>query len=242
MQRSIIKLSLGCFIVVASTILSGCTGGEEAAMRSAAQPVAEKPIPTLSPAVTSAPPKAEAALPPLPPQPDEVRRAVERVYKQTVIFDANRPDHFVQGDFNGDGLADIAAVVKPAEGMLAELNHELAAWLRGDPQKARVPDFSKAVMEDVPKPEPAVIRENDTLLAVIHGYGPTGWRNPEAKQSYLLRNAAGRNMTVQDGKSIFAALKSKEKYLRIQGDVIRQRLSGQVGFLYYTGAKYAWHH
>ena len=43
------------------------------------------------------------------------------------------------------------------------------------------------------KPEmpPLRVEENELLLAVIHGYGTQGWRDAQATQTYLLKNAAG---------------------------------------------------
>ncbi len=218
--------------------LPGCARRDEAAMKLSAPRVAEKRLPTAAP--SPEPPKAEVTL--APPQPDEVQQAVARVYKQAVVFDPNLPGSFLQGDFNGDGWPDIAAVVKPADGMLSELNHELAPWLRGEPQRVQATSLIHGVVRTLPKPEPVVIREHETLLVIIHGHGPNGWRNSEARQSYLLRQVVGRQMTVQDGQPLFAALKRKGKFIRIQGDVIRQTLNGQPGFLYYDGAKYVWHH
>ncbi len=240
MQRRIIALLCCSFIVAAGVALLSCARRNEAAVKSSEPRIPEKRVPMATPSATPEPTKAEVVL--VPPQPGEVQQAIARVYKQAVVFDPKLPRSFLQGDFNGDGWPDIAAVVKPADGMLPELNHELAPWLRGEPQRVQATNLVHGVVRSLPKPEPVVIQERDTLLVIIHGHGSNGWRNPEARQSYLLRQVAGRQMTVQDGQPLFAALKRKGKFLRIQGDVIRQTLNDQPGFLYYDGAKYVWHH
>jgi len=87
---------------------------------------------------------------------------------------------------------------------------------------------------------PVVIEGRDLLLAVIHGYGPQGWRNPLALQSYLLKGVVGDGFKLTPFKE---AIKMVEKYQdppQLRGDVVSENLDNKPGLLYYTGAKYAW--
>ncbi|HKG23076.1 MAG TPA: hypothetical protein VKC34_14350, partial [Blastocatellia bacterium] len=74
----------------------------------------------------------------------------------------------------------------------------------------------------------------------IHGVGIQGWRDPEAQQVYLLKNATGDGLRAV-GQGEMEQTGSKEGPMpHLYGDVIRQRLAGELGFLYYTGARYEW--
>ena len=78
------------------------------------------------------------------------------------------------------------------------------------------------------------VEENDVLLAVIHGYGANDWRDPQATQTYLLKNAVGSRMEVHTGKEFIAA-NSKKKLPRVHGDLIGEVLRGSAGYLYFAG-------
>jgi hypothetical protein len=89
--------------------------------------------------------------------------------------------------------------------------------------------------------EPAVIiEERDLLLAVVHGYGPQGWRNPLARQSYLLKNAVGAGIKLTPFKEAIKIVGKYKDPLQLRGDVVSEALDNKQGLLYYTGAKYAW--
>jgi len=175
-----------------------------------------------------------------PPQPAEAQEAIRRVYSQTVFVESSRPQYFIAGDFNGDNSIDLGVVVRPAPGQLARLNSEVANWIRCSPQKVKpsVPQRHGRILLQME--EPTVIEERDLLLAVVHGYGPQGWRNPQARQSYLLKNVVGDGIKLTTLKE---AVKIVEKYKdppRLRGDVVSETLDNKPGLLYYTGAKYAW--
>jgi hypothetical protein len=183
-------------------------------------------------------PAIDPGLKPPAATPIEVQEAVNRLYKNVVAVDANQ---FVVGDFNGDGSQDLAVIVKPVMSKLSEINSEVANWILEDPQNIPLPDPTKATQPLPPDPPPVHVEMADTLIAVLHGVGQNGWRSPEAIQTYLLKNAAGKGMQQQEAKTYFDQMRQTKTFPRLKGDVIRQTLDGKSGFLYYTGAKYVWY-
>jgi hypothetical protein len=219
-------------IFLLAVIMSGCVKPpEQPRVEQHAAPEAVQPP---APAIEEA--KPDVKLP--PPNSAEVRNAIARIYKNAVIVEADR---FIVGDFNGDGFQDVAVVVKPAEDMLAEINSEVANWILEDPQTIVLPDPNKTTQPFPHQPPPAKVAQSDTLLAVLHGYGPTGWRDPRARQTYLLRNGAGANMKSQQLTDALRMVRGKMGSPKLSGDVINQTIAGSSGFLYYTGAKYKWY-
>jgi hypothetical protein len=176
-----------------------------------------------------------------PPQPTEAQEAIKRVYGDTVFVESTLPKYFIAGDFNGDNSIDLCVVVRPARGQVANLNHELANWIRCDPQKIKPPvpqPHGRILLQMV---EPTVIEEHELLLAVVHGYGPQGWRNPQARQSYLLKNAVGAGIKLTTFNDAIKMVGKYKNPPRLRGDVVSQTMDNKQGLLYYTGAKYAWH-
>ena len=169
-----------------------------------------------------------------PPKLDEVREAVARVFVKAAALDEGHTPSFVVGDFNGDGSEDLAVVTKASGGSLGEINNELANWILEDPKTVPMPGTNPSKAG-----KPVHAEKGDTLLAIIHGVGPQGWRNREARQTFLLRNGAGSDMVVQSAKTLRNS-GDKRKLPRLRGDAIRQTLGGRSGILFWTGAKYAW--
>src|SRR5215510_5524918 len=117
-------------IVVACALSSSCA-------KTPPPRVEEKPIPpgSGSTADTEAV-KSASELPPA--RPEEVKQAVDRVFKGAVTIKIDQTPHFFVGDFNGDFSQDLAVVVKPEPGKLLEINDELAPWILVEPiQTAR---------------------------------------------------------------------------------------------------------
>jgi len=154
----------------------------------------------------------------------ELRAAIKRNYEDVVAVDDSRPMPFMIGDFNGDSSEDIAVVVKPRK--LSDLNSEYVNWILEDPHH-----LQQASMN---------VSKNDLLLAVIHGHKGEGWRHEFARQTYLLKNAVGTDL---EAISIKQMRSSGERKLlpALRGDVIREKLNGSGGIIYWTGGKYAWH-
>src|SRR5260221_5364568 len=114
-----------------------------------------------------------------PPTPAQLEGGLRRTFGEAVRPDP-RPPRGIVGDFNGDGAEDVAMPVRPAEGRLLELNDGLANW--------RVQD---ALAEDASRRAPSrnaeraggpTVEAADLLLAVVHGFGPRGWRGERAGQ------------------------------------------------------------
>src|SRR6185369_3914739 len=156
----------------------------------------------------------------------EVRAAIQRNYADAVALDNSNATPFIFGDFNGDNSEDIAIVVKPRSEKLSELNSEFVNWILEDPR------HSQQVFRGV--------KAKDTLLAVIHGQDRQGWRNELARQTYLLKNAGGTELASQSVNQLSASGETRA-LPQLRGDVIREKLNGSGGIIYWTGAKYAWH-
>jgi hypothetical protein len=230
LARKINTLLLAFFLV----LVSACQKREPSPTDQPTRTEASKPVAatsTASPAVNVAPPQSIK----------ELQGVTARIYKEAVIVDSSRNDNFVVGDFNGDGSQDIAVVVKPGKGMLPELNSEYANWIREDPLEVGKVAAQTKEQQPRKKRKPTVVTAGDHLLAVIHGHQAAGWRNPIATQTYLLKNAVGEKVTAQTADSFLNDAANRQELPPLRGDVIRETLSGTPGFIYWTGARYAWH-
>jgi predicted small lipoprotein YifL len=188
-------------------------------------------------------PNTSSSSTPAPPKASEVQAALARTYKGAVAFD-ERDARAVVGDFNGDGSEDLAVVVRVSKDRLADLNDELSNWMVADPLKVQPPDprsFDphEGVQKLAPAPTRPRVEAGDSLVVIIHGFKESGWRNPEAMQTYLLKNVAGEELKTERHADAQA---DTQKRLRLLGDVIRERLKDESGFLYWTGASYGWFH
>lgn len=242
MSRKMILICL-CVCVMNCAVLSGCAKQEPLATSSDVTSQASQPMEVkaeLPQAATTAPARTEAAKP-APPKPAEVRETLQRMFRKVVAIDETREPNFVVGDFNGDGSQDLAVVVKPAPGMLAEINSEVANWVIGDPQKVVAPDLQKGGGKVPPKPLPVYVAQTDVLLAVVHGFGPQGWRSKETTQAFLLKRAVGSAMQSRALKEALRAAKIDSRRPVPAFDVISQTIDNESGFLIWIGAKYAWY-
>ena len=168
----------------------------------------------------------------------EVTDAVTRVFQKVAAAGTASKPSFTVGDFNGDGFQDLAVVVKPNEGQLPEVNNEMANWILEDPQQVPLPR-SNLALPPTKRPPPVRVEKGDTLLAIIHGVGPQGWRSADARQTFLLKNGPATNMTTQLMKSLRES-KDRQRLPPIRGDAINGTIGGKSGLIVWTGAKYAW--
>jgi hypothetical protein len=214
--------------ISALLVLAGCARN--------AQRVSEQPIAVQ---VASAPNSGEATMSPAPPPtPAEVQATVARVLGSDVFVIGGDKPIALMGDFNGDTYPDLAVAVKPASDKLDDINAELPNWLVQNPRHSYVAPRNKSTVTLPPSPKPEKVRRGETLLVVFHGYGPKGWRDPLASQTYLLSQAAGKMLQVSKPSSELAKDFGEFPSAR---DVIAENLSGKHGVIYWTGAAYAWH-
>jgi hypothetical protein len=213
---------IGLVAIAALLFLTGCAKSGQ--VKQAEAPPTETALMIPSPQNAAMPPSLVP-----PPKPKELQDVVKRIFKESVVIDNGSASNFAVGDFNGDQSQDVAVVLKPVPAKLADINEESPAWIVRDPFVRIRPGMA-----------PLQIKENETLLAVIHGYGPDGWRDPQATQTYLLKNAVGASFETQ-AKQKFLAANSGRKLPRLRGDLIAEVLRGTSGYLYYDDATYSWY-
>jgi hypothetical protein len=131
------------------------------------------------------------------------------------------------GDFNGDGSQDVMVVVQPSEERSYEINDPFRNWTVQDLRL----ESARLVQA-----RPSRVEKGERLLAVIHGHGPAGWRDPEARQAYLLRNAAiGRLRVIRREDEARATPKGPP----LRGDAIAEEADeAPTRFLYWAGTRY----
>jgi len=201
-------------ILIALTFCA-CSSSNRPAVE--APPVAYQPTPESTPIQLT--PVAD-------PKQFEVQEAVKRVFKDAAVVDTNYHPSFLSGDFNGDGSQDLAVILKPAK--LDLMNQELPPWLVRQPRNHTA---ARA---------PAPIEKDETLLAVIHGFGANHWRDPDATQTFVLKDVVGQNLKVHSLNE-FVTANSGKKLPRPQGDLIGETVAGTAGYLYFAQATYSWY-
>jgi hypothetical protein len=204
-------------IVVVALFATACSKSQTAAVEA---PPAFQPSPVAETAVKV--PTVVA------PKLTEVNDAVQRIFKTAAIIDTSAQPNFVAGDFNGDATQDIAIVIKPAPGKLSEMNEQYPSWLLRD-----------ALMPGMQRSGVLRVNDNETLLAIIHGYGPNDWRDPQATQTFLLKNAVGSDLQTQASRDVVKANKGK-RLPPVLGDFIAETIRGTQGYIYYSVKTYAW--
>ena len=227
-------------LLVATFLLSSCAKQNEEVKSVEPTPrvvSTQEPVERVLALASPTPTPTPSSKPSTPPNPTEIRDTVARVFEKAATPDTSRDQNFAVGDFNGDGSEDLAVAVKATEGSLETINNELANWILEDPQNISVQRTGAA---QTPSNKRVRAAKGDMLLAIIHGIGPQGWRSPEAKQTFLLKNAAGSNLLVQSVKNL-QDKKNKQKLPTLRGDAISETISGKSGLLFWTGAKYAWY-
>ena len=201
-------------------LVSACSSGTRVEIEQPPTPQAPAPPPTAQPV------KLDVALAPKLP---EVQDAIKRVFKDAAVLDPNRNPNFLAGDFNGDASQDLAVILKPVPDKVSELNQEYPPWLLRDPR-----------LTGGGARQQLRIARDEVLLAVIHGYGANDWRDPEATQTFVLKNVVGNDLRVQSMKD-FVSANSGRRLPRPQGDLIGETLNGTPGYLYYAVSTYSWY-
>ena len=183
-------------------------------------------LPTAEPTPFPSPPAIAA------PAFAEVQPTLDRVFDQTLTMDRVARPAFVAGDFNGDEVTDLAVAVRPRSGdALPALNAELANW--------SVQDAAAPATLTLSQPEPVKVAAGDLLLAVVHGVGAGGWRDPQARQCYLVKNAVGSSLQQRPLSGVPATIRMRANRTHA-GDVITGNRGGERGLILWTGATYIW--
>jgi hypothetical protein len=229
------------FVVVAAVVSLACSTANQQARENSAATTTATPEPVQATPQATNSPALQKTTGPTTPKLAEVQEAVTRVCQDTVTIDTSWSEPFIIGDFNGDGSQDLAVIVKPTKGALAKLNSEYANWIVEDPRRVVLPDPNKAVQQLPKTQESTRVQQDDLLLLVLHGYKQEGWHHKFARQTFLLRNAVGENIRTQSFNEMSKAAGNKNASPQRPGDVIKEKLAGQEGFLYWANAKYAWH-
>lgn len=211
---ALLTISLAGLSLIAACSSSAPKPKAEAPPSAAFQSTPESAAPPLTPPVAMAP-----KLP-------EVQNAIKRVFKDAAVLHSGHNPNFFSGDFNGDASQDLVVILKPVN--LDEMNRQFAPWLVRDPRS------------NLPTRVRPPIEKDETLLAVIHGYGNNDWRDPDATQTFVLKNVVGSDMKVQSGKEVVEA-NSGRKLPRAQGDLIGETIDGTQGYLYYATSNYSWY-
>ena len=194
------------------------------ACSSAPKRKAEAPAPTYQSTPESAQPLTRTVA--IAPKLNEVQNKIKTVFKDAAVLSPNHNPNFFSGDFNGDASEDLAVILKPVN--LEEMNRQFAPWLVRDPRS----NTSTRVRPPIQKDE--------TLLAVIHGFGTNDWRDPDATQTFILKNVVGNDIKVETGKE-FVEANTGRKLPRPQGDLIGETIDGTRGYLYFTSSNYSWY-
>jgi hypothetical protein len=229
-------LGFSVVLLAAAFFLPGCAKQNESVKSVEPGPRVESttgPAARVLSLASPTPSATPASKPSAPPNPTEIRDTVARVFEKAATPDLSPSPRFAIGDFNGDGSQDLAVAIKADEGSLGDINNELANWSLEDPRNVPISSLSNRV----PPTKRAHVVKGDTLLAIIHGVGPEGWRAAEAKQTYVLKNGAGSKLFAQSSE---AARRANKKLPQMRGDVLTETIAGKAGFIFWTGAKYAW--
>jgi hypothetical protein len=188
------------------------------------------------PAVVPPPTPEETPVSPRSPKAPgraEVQPTLDRAFGPTLSLDPATERAFLAGDFNGDGAADLAAVVRPRDaGAPARLNAELSPWTVQD---------ASAPAAAAGRRVPVKVAAGDLLLAVVHGVDRDGWRHPDARQGYLVKNAAGSGLRRRALSEAPPAIRLSVLRTHL-GDVIAENRAGEPGLILWNGAAYVWAH
>jgi hypothetical protein len=216
--------SLYLWLTLGVLFLTGCSSAPAPVEEPTATQAAPTPLPTEQREQAST--AADAS---------EVTAALHRVFGSTVLpVQQNR--WYAIGDFNGDGSTDVVALVRPSARQLPELNSQFANWTIQDAAHAFFPPANQRVITMPPKPPAQRVKANELLLAVIHGEGAKGWRDPQARQAYLVRNANAGPMQV-----VPAAGHTLGASVSLRNASVIYEMRSPPGFLFWTGSQYAWH-
>ena len=165
--------------------------------------------------------------------PGEVAHAMARAFGSGLPTTAYDGGAALVGDFNADGSSDLAVPTRVVAPLMPDPTTGLANWILQDPEAV-------LSLEPHPSPTPLPFALGDAALVVIHGFGPAGWRSPEARQAYLLKLPVETRFVVRPGAALGAEPGGLGPLVqRSRGHVLVTRDGRR--FLHWTGGRYAWH-
>src|SRR5436305_9852132 len=219
-----------CSALVVISVLQGCAKKETPVAKQAEKPVDMALVSKAQPKVP-----VPEKLPPATMQ--DVKAAVQRNLGDNVVISSRFKPVYVVGDFNGDEIEDLAVMVEPVAAKLSDINSELSNWIIQDADQYFIASHDARTVK-VPEMHRPAVEKDEILLVVIHGYGARSWRDPQARQTYLVKHAAAAFLGIS--KSF------NEKYIRsiklpVRSDIIKASRDNKRGFLFWTGSNYAWH-
>ena len=250
MLTKAVRLSSSLLLLTPIVVLVGC------ARTDTVHPVPEQPPapqPTASVSLPAPQPANDMAASGMDkisaPKLEHVQETVNRIFKDSVTIDSSHAPSFFVADFNGDRSQDLAVILRPVPAKLSYLNQEFPSWIAREPLKEVLLPKSKAMArsaiargyENPAAGQTVRFGAGDVLIAIVHGYGEKGWRDPEATQTHVLREVVGENIRVLPLASAAKTYKGVKPLPDIYGDLIQETLIGQEGFLHFAGGMYQWY-
>jgi hypothetical protein len=239
------RLSFCFILIIAVLVLSGCAKSRSSVQAAPEEPPAPQPTAAVS---LPAPQRPADASKVSAPKLEHVKEAVTRIFKDSVTIDSSRTPSFFVGDFNGDQSQDLAVILRPVAAKLSYLNQEFPSWIAREPLKQVLLPRSRAAnpaaarrYENPAAGQTVRFTANDVLLAIVHGYGEKGWRDPDATQTHVLRDVVGNDIRTLPVAGAVKIYKGTKPFPTIYGDLIQETLIGQAGFLHFAGGTYEWY-
>jgi hypothetical protein len=182
---------------------------------------------------------ASTPTPLVQPTREEARAALSRVFGDAVALADDSHSPALGIDLNGDDSQDLAVMVTVGKRAAEATNSELANWSVQDVRAAEVPPAGARVYTLSKNTAAPRLHAQEHVLAVVHGYGEAGWRDPQARQAYILVNAAGHQL---QASRISELEMQGAKLPRVSASptlAAREELEGRQVAIYWTGAQYA---
>jgi hypothetical protein len=179
--------------------------------------------------VPQAPPTAEPPAPDTPPTDAEVRPVLVRSFAGAVLPDDRDARWFAIGDFDGDGCADLAALVRVRDA-------EAAGALAGPSTAFRLQDAAAPG----PLPSPGRVGADERFLAVVHGVPGGSWSDGAvARPLHLVRGGPRAGLRSRPLAGLPDAVRMRIARAHV-GDVLAGTRAGAPGFVFWNGAAYVW--